>query len=230
MKLKSLFLLITATAALGLCGCSTTQQAASVKPSGFLVNYSQLKKGDGDQALLRYFNPAARWSRYSKIMLYPVKLYASKGSDLNNANPEERAGLANYFSAVLREELKKDYTLVSTPGPDVMVIRTAITDADESEVLLDTVTTLMPIGLALSTMKRTIGESDSFVGDAQAEIDIADSMSGVRLAAAVDKRYGTKALRSKFGGWSHAKEAFDYWAEQLRERLEEARKGELAAN
>jgi hypothetical protein len=208
------------TSTLIICGCATTHQADSVKPSGFLTNYSQLKKGGDDEALLRYVNPRAPWGNYRKIILQPVKLYASKDSDLRNASQEERAALANYFTAALREELVKNYKLVSTPGPDVMTIRAAITDADESEVVLDLFTTVMPIGLALSAMKSVATGSGSFVGDAQAEIEILDSSTSTRLAAAVDRRVGTKALRSKFGAWNDAKEACDHWAKQLRERLE----------
>lgn len=218
-------LVVIASVLLLAIGCSTTHQARSVKPSGFLGYYTQLKAGEGDQALLRYVNPAAQWSRYRRIMLPPVQIYAGKNSSLAKASPEERQALAGYFTAALREELKQDYGFATAPGPDVMIIRVAITDADDSMVLLDTITTLMPIGLALSTMKRVVVGSDSFVGEAQAEMEIADSTTGTRLAAAVDKRVGTKALRSKFGAWNHAKEAFDYWAEQIRERLAEARKG-----
>jgi Protein of unknown function (DUF3313) len=212
-------LLLTATAALLFCGCATTQHASTVKTSGFLRDYSQLTKGTDEQAVLRYVNPSAQWGRYTKVMLKPVVLYAGKGSDLANASQEDRTALANYFTAALYEELKKDYKMITIPGPDVITIRAAITDADQSEVVLDTITTIMPIGLALSTLKRTVGESDSFVGEAQAELEILDSNSNTRLAAAVDRRIGTKALRSKFGGWNHAKEACDHWAEQLREQL-----------
>ncbi len=212
---KSLLLFITVPTALYLNGCSTTQHASSAKPSGFLADYSQLKEGDGDEALLRYVNPDVQWKSYRKIILEPVKIYAGKGSDLRNTSPEQRSALANYFTAALHEELKKDYKLVNSAGPGVMVVRAAITDADQSEVLLDTVTTLMPIGLALSTLKRVATGADTFVGDAQAEMEILDSMGGERMAAAVDKRIGTKALRSKFGTWNHAQECFDYWAEQL---------------
>jgi hypothetical protein len=225
MKKIARRLILTMTSTLIICGCSTTHQADSVKPSGFLANYSQLKKGGDEEALLRYVNPRAQWDNYTKILLQPVKLYASKGSDLRNASAEERAALANYFTAVLREELAKDFQLVSSPGPGVMTIRAAITDADESEVVLDLFTTVMPVGLALSALKSVATGSGSFVGEAQAEIEILDSSTSTRLAAAVDRRVGTKALRSKFGAWNDAKEACDYWAGHLRERLKEMRDG-----
>jgi hypothetical protein len=213
-----------------LFACSTTHQARSVTKSGFLGNYSQLKEGDSGQALLRYVNPDVQWSSYKKVILEPIRVYAGKNSNLASADKEEREVLASYFGAALRKVLQKDYVLVTTPGPDVMTIRAAITDADSSMVMLNTVTTILPIGLAASSLKRVVTGSDSFVGEAQCEIEISDSRTDQRMAAAVDKRIGTKALRSKFGGWSDAKEAFDYWAEQLGERLAEARKGKLTVN
>jgi hypothetical protein len=59
------------------------------------------------------------------------------------------------------------------------------------------------------------------VGAAAVELEITDSLSGRRLAAAVDERWGTKAMRGGILEWSDAKEAFDYWAKRLRKRLAE---------
>jgi hypothetical protein len=211
-----------------LVACSTTHQASSVTKSGFLTNYSQLQAGEEGQALLRYINPTVRWLKYRKAMVDPVRIYAGKKSNLADADKDERQALANYYTAALREALTKDYMLVTKPGPDVMRIRAAITDADSSMVMLNTVTTIMPIGLAVSSLRRAITGSDSFVGEAQSELEIVDSLSGDRLAAAVDRRIGTKALRSKLGAWNDAQAAFDYWAEQLQQRLLEMRKAEIS--
>lgn len=205
----------------GLTGCATTQQAETVNRSGFLRDYSQLQPGKDDQALLAYKNPQAAWGKYTAVMIDPVQVYMTKDADLRSDSPEERKALANYFTASLKEELQKNFTIVSTPGPNVLRVRAALTDGDQSEVLLDTITTIMPIGLAVSSLKRTVGEADTAVGFAQAEAELLDSQTGTRLAAAVDKRYGTKALRSKFGSWNHAKEAMEHWSEQIADRLTE---------
>jgi hypothetical protein len=51
-----------------------------------------------------------------------------------------------------------------------------------------------------------------------------DSVTGKRLAAAVDRRAGTKAQRTKFSGsWGDVKDAFDYWARRVETRLAELR-------
>ncbi len=219
-------MMFLALGTLFIAGCSTTHQARSVTTSGFLDNYAQLKEGEDGQAVLRYVRPGVNWASYNKIIIDPVMVYAGPKSDLASANQEQRQALASYFMATLKENLSQDFKLVNSPGPGVLRVRAAITDADSSMVMLNTVTTILPIGLAVSTLKRVVTGSDSFVGDAQAEMEILNSTDGVRLAAAVDKRIGTKAIRSKFGSWNDAKEAFDFWAERLRTRLAEARQGQ----
>lgn len=226
-KITLVQVLIIGLFSIVLLACSTTHQSRSVQKSGFLGDYSQLKAGESDQALLRYVHPSAQWSMYNKVIIDPVSFYASKDSKLSKASYEERQALADYFTAAIHIELAKDYKIVATPAPDVMRIKVAITDADSSKVMMNTVSTILPVGLALSSLKRVVTGSDSFVGEAQCEIDIRDSFTERRLAAAVDKRIGTKALRSKFGGWNDAKESFDFWAAQLRTQMGAARAGKL---
>ena len=52
-----------------------------------------------------------------------------------------------------------------------------------------------------------------------------DSMSGERLAAAVDRRTGGKITGKvdKFSSWRTVKNSLDFWAGRMRERLAEAR-------
>jgi hypothetical protein len=66
-------------------------------------------------------------------------------------------------------------------------------------------------------------DSAMMAGSAAIEAEITDSLSGERLAAAVDKRLGTKTLRGAFGKWTNVDNAFEHWAEQLRTRLAELR-------
>ena len=44
-------------------------------------------------------------------------------------------------------------------------------------------------------------------------------MNNERLAAAMDRRAGKKTLDSSFSKWDDIQDAFDYWSEQMSERL-----------
>jgi hypothetical protein len=61
------------------------------------------------------------------------------------------------------------------------------------------------------------------VGSATGEIELLDSSTGKRLAAAVDGRGGTKYTGKfdKFGKLNDTKDACDYWAQRIETRLEE---------
>jgi hypothetical protein len=131
----------------------------------------------------------------------------------------------NYLDATLRATLKTDYALVNTPGPDVMRLRVAITEAKGAKVALDTFSTLMPIGLALSEAKNLATGSHTAVGSVGVECEGLDSQTQARLFAAVDERVGRKVTGKfdKLEKWRTATDAFDYWAQRLQNRLREER-------
>ena len=213
------------TALLGvilMSGCTSTYQQRSVKGSGFLSDYRQLKDRGGDTAMLSYIDPKANFRAYNKIMLEPVRAYVSgKDSSMAKLPKDKQQHLLNYFDARLRENLKRDFALVSQPGPGVLRIRVALTEATGSKVALDTVSTILPIGLALSSVRAMATGEHLNVGTIGAECEGLDSMTNKRLFAAVDARVGRKITMKfdKFSKWHAAEDACDFWAEQLHERL-----------
>lgn len=222
--------LILMLGAMVLAGCTTTMQTRSVEPSGFLGDYSQLRHGEGKEAQLVYFNDAADFSKYTKIQMDPIQMYAAPGSKLEKLDPEKKKALLDYFDASVRQRLGGQYVFVDAAGPGVMRLRIAVTEAKGSMVVLNTVSTIVPIGLALSTLKLAATGSHSAVASVQAEFELTDSESGERLAAAVDERAGRKITfrLDKLSKYAQVRDAFDYWAERLALRLAEAREQSLA--
>jgi len=212
--------------ALGAIGCPATYQARSVKPSGFLGDYSQLSPGKEGEALLVYVRPGVEWTKYDKIWLEPVTVWGDvKGGLLQSVPKDEAQVLADYLDASLRNSLSKDYKLVDKAGPGTLRLRVAITEAEGSSVPLDLVSTVIPQMRALSAVKRIATGTAAFVGKAGIEGEIEDSITNQRLAAAVDRRVGQKRLQGVTNTWNDVQGAFDYWSERLRARLAEFRAG-----
>lgn len=209
--------------ALAVIGCSTTHQTRSVKPTGFLRDYSQLQKGGDGEAQLIYVNPATDFSLYDKIMIDPVTLWREKGSDPSDVPPADLQRLADYLYSSLKVRLGNDYEIVDQPGKGVMRIRAAITEAKGSVVALDIVSTVLPGSRTLSGLKRLATGTHAFVGRAAVEAEIVDSLSGERLMAAVDERAGGKTLEGAKGTWRDVEQAFFLWISRLKARLELAR-------
>ena len=216
---------ITGLCVLMLLGACATMQARSTTTSGFLGDYSQLKEGKDGQALLVYIDPKADIKSYNRILMDPVKLYASSEHSMENVSPEDRQKLLNYADAAIREHLAKNYTFVREPGPGVMRLRFALTETDSSYVVLDTVSTVLPVGLALAGLQTAATGSCSFVGSAGAEVEMQDSLTGKRLMAAVDRQVGGKMTGKgdKFDEWHTVKNAIDLWADRMQTRLAELR-------
>jgi hypothetical protein len=213
---------------LGLTACSSTKKARSVKESGFLSDYSQLKKGESDQAKLVYFAPGVDWKKYTKMYIEPVQLWKSedKESKLGKLSPENQQLLVSFFYTELNNELQKSYTIVDKPGPDTIVLRSAITEAKKSAPVRNLLTSIVPFGIAANILVTAAFGTGIGVGEVQVEAELLDGQNNQRLAAAVDRRAGTKALRTKFdGSWGDVKLSFQYWAQKLETRLVELRAG-----
>ena len=218
---------------LGLTVCNTTKQVSETPKdfSGFLGDYSMLTKNDGNEANYVYFDKSADWAKYTKIYIKNIDLWKSedKDSPLGKMSPEDQQKLVNFFHTALVESLGKDFQIVDQAGPDTLVIHGAITEAGKSWPVLNLVSTVYPAALVLSFVKQGITGTAAFVGKVRVEADFTDGVTGQRVAAAVDMRAGTKALRTKFDGtWGDVKLSADWWANRLNQRLELLKKGDFS--
>ncbi len=213
------FLAIACVAAAAmLAACATTRQSRGIgEASGFLGNYSDLREGKGDESQLIYINPSVDWARYNAILIDSVTLWRDQKTD--DVSQEDQQRLTDYFYAALHESLSKDYEIVDRPGPNVLRLRAAITEAKGSRVVMDTITSIVPQLRLLTTIGGMAAGSSVLVGKVGAEAEVTDSVSGVRLLAGLDERQGTKAIRGGIKKWSDVKLAFDFWAERMQKRL-----------
>ena len=229
MKISHITLLGFVFAVLTIGGCASTYQARSVETSGFLGDYSRLKEGKWGQALYVYINPDANemCKKYTKVLLEPTTLWVNAESSLKDVPKEDRQRLTDYLYNSLKESLGKDYEIVDRAGPDVLRVRTALTEAEGSVVVLDTVTSLMPMAVGMAGAKLVVFGTTTFIADASIEFEAQDSLSQETLVALVDRRAGGKGWAKKFNKWGKVEKAFEYWAEKAQKRLASCRAGEL---
>jgi hypothetical protein len=204
---------------LSALGCARTYQARYVETSGFLNDYSILEEDRDDDALLSYWKEDADWSHYKKIIVDPVVIRKTRDSGLNDRPQIESSRLKELLEYRVREALRKDFKLVTRPGPNTMRVQLAITDAETSTLLLDQLTTLYPSARASSLLKRLAFGTESFVGKASIERKVTDSTTGELLMASADCRAGGKTLAGSFNDWDDVEQAYLYWAQQLSYQL-----------
>lgn len=197
--------------------------AEKAQPSGFLKDYSNLKKGEGEDPLLFYINPETDFSKYTKIFIKPIQVWKQSDDSLKDVSEEDLTMLSHLVYQSLTTELEKDYEIVGINGSDVMVLGVAITEAKGSNVALDTITSVVPQARLLSKVKKLATGTEAFVGGAAIEAEIVDSVSGSRLMAMVDEKSGSKSIKGSTNTWSDVEKAYQEWAQDLKNRLEKLR-------
>jgi hypothetical protein len=215
------------------------------KHAGFLSDYSKLKHArDGSEAEI-YTKPGFNLKNYNKILLDRIIIWYRDDAEYKGIDPTELKALADYFHDAIARELGTAYPLVSEPGTDVLRLRIAITELVATRPAVSAVVLVLPyvtIGDIASgaTTKGGMGSSP-YVGDAAIEAEALDSLTNEQLAAFVERRIGKKydidlnqgtvvgtvtqgvtAYAKAYTYWGYAKDAFDYWAKKLRQRLDKA--------
>jgi len=238
-RISSSTVLAGLAAAMLVAGCATTQQVKVSQQSAqtscaFLGNTvcgklttqdtpgrfsSAATSGGGEPvASLRYINPSAQWTQYSKVMIPPVTFWA--GDEGAGVSPADQLRLTDYFYQSLQQQLSTKFQVVREPGPGVMEVEVALVDATSATPILRTISMIIPQARALATLKYVATGTYAFVGGATAEGKIVDSMTHQVLAAAVDRRVGggavTTAAQWKLGD---AENAITAWSKQLTSRL-----------
>jgi hypothetical protein len=218
-----------------LSGCAaTTEQGPSVVqriegtkpappgPTGFLgSDYALLKPGKEGQVALVYINPDARWSGYTKVLLEPVQLWAAPGTSLPAS---DQHALTAYFYNALKEDLGKNFTLVDEPGPGVILVQVALNEVTGAVPILRSVSVVIPQARVLNFAQSLATGSYAFVGSAEAQAKISDSVTGQLLAAGADRRLGGMQIASAAQWrWGDAEKIMKYWSEKISGRLQELR-------
>ncbi len=230
-KMTTSFAAASLAAAVLASGCSTTVQSTPVAaqavesgaplPSavtGFLgPDAARLAPGPEGGAALAWINPNAQWANYTKIQLMPVEFWAAADSKVPAA---DQATLTEYFYNQLQTNLSKSFTLVDQPGPGVMTLRVALMDATTAVPGLRTISVIVPQARVLNLAQSMVTDSYAFVGSAEAEMKVTDSVTGQLLAEAVDQRAGGMGIKSAASfQWGDAQNAMDYWAQKIPNRI-----------
>ena len=201
-----------------MAGCAVTQkQSVEHVASGFLGDTSLLTPGDKEQASLRYVNPNAQWTKYNKVLLEPVTFW---GDDKTKISAKDQQMLTNFLQEQLYQQLSQKYQMVNEPGEGVMRLQVALVDAESATPVLRTVSMVIPQARLLSSLKYLATGTYPFIGGAQAEAKMTDSVTGELLGMWVDNRVGGGSIKTAAQWeWGDAENAMKEWATMAATKL-----------
>ncbi len=184
--------------------------------SGFLGDaavYKKLTAGPEGGAKLRWIKPGANFKKYNKFMVDNVIFYLAGDSENKGIDPELMKEMADSFNKELVAAFKDKYPIVADPGPDVARIRIAITNIKQNRPGISAVTSVLPIGIGISLVKKGATGGWSGGGETGVELMAVDSKTNDVLVMGVDQQQA--AFASRFSKYGSAKDAFKFWAERI---------------
>jgi hypothetical protein len=183
--------------------------AQGVHPSGFLGDYSKLKPWEEDEDLLVFEKPGVNWKQYKRLMVDEIVVDLHPSNNARKVKPRQLVKQTDYFRDQIVKALKDDYPVTSTPAPDVLRIKVALTDIN-------------PTNSGVNFVSSAVIMVPVDIGGAGIEAEFVDSVTNERLYAVMadrqGKMYNVMEGSTKF---SHARGAFKHWAKELRIWLDE---------
>jgi hypothetical protein len=186
-------------------GCGSKEMAQT----GFLTDYSRLRK-ESDTSLLNMNDRAL--ARYSNFIVDRVEVHFHKGAKAieertkGKLTQQEINDLTSYMHSKIVEAVKASGNSVAyKPASGVARIRVALTDIDES-----TAASLLP-------QAKLAGVG---IGGASMEAEIVDSMTGEQIGAIVQSKKGSRMPFANLDKWDATKQVIGDWAKRFQKRLE----------
>jgi hypothetical protein len=212
-----------AAVVLVLTGCAASTPTIDTSPEAEVTfdGLHEVKGGSADQAWAR---PGTDISQYSKIMLQGAGIEYRPGGESGRSlsarsrggpyevTEDQKARLRAVVAEEFLEELSKSehFTIVSEPGPDVLLVRGAI---------LDVVSWVPPEPIGRGAIYI------SEVGEATLVLELRDSITEAILARAVDRRAAESAMRmsesTRARNTAEVRRMVGVWARLLREGLDQ---------
>lgn len=214
---------------LAACATTTSEPVKDTR-SGFLgKDYALLTPGETakGQAGLRYYNPAAQWGGYTKIIVDPVTFW---GDDVSKVSAADQQALSTYFNAALGKAFAEKFEIVTAPGPGVAKLQVAIVDAESSTPGLRTISLVLPQARLLTAVGSTASGQQVFAGSLQVEAKVTDAATGQLLAATVARGVGgSHVAAAGKATWGDAENAMDLFSTRAAANLHALTSGAATA-
>ena len=199
-------------------GSQSIKSSAAPQMTGFLGDYyKNLKPGGEGDARLLWIKPGVDFTKYKKVMVDYVIFAFSEDSEYKGIDADEMKKIADDASLAFVNAIEEEFLVVSKPGPGVLRVRAAIVDLKQSKPGLSAVSTVVPVGLGISLIKKGAVDSWTGSGATTAEMMVLDSMTNEVLGAGVDTK--SAEFEERFTKWGSTEEAFTFWGERLTKRL-----------
>lgn len=183
----------------------TSYQDFSPGPEGG-VDLVWAKRGIRDAARLQ--NTLAE---YDSVVIDQVIVVAEEDS----LSQEDIDELTGYLVNQITHKISPYKPVVVQPSDHSLRLSIALSNVETPNPILAVTSSVLPFGLAISTISKVATGEHTNVGSASIELLVSDATSGKPLFAAIDRQAGNKDISTMIDSLDDAKDAIDYWVDRL---------------
>ena len=176
---------------------TSASQAQELIYSGFMTDYTQLRKVTDGSANYRYVAPGVedKLIDYFAVMIDQPEIFIAADSEYRGIKPKQFDALADALRAGISSALSQNLYIVDQPGENVMYISVAITNL-KLKKKKKSVLGYTPVGLVTGAIKGAATSDIAKKADLQSmvfEAEVFDSETGERLVALIDSQFVDRA-------------------------------------
>ncbi|MEZ8127892.1 DUF3313 domain-containing protein [Enterovibrio norvegicus] len=208
------------TLSLFLFGCTSSYRPAATS----FTSYEDFKAGPEGGVDLVWtrigLRDAKRLKR--KIAQYDAvvidRIYVLTNED-NALSDEQITELTVYLADRLKKKITQYKPVVDTPTANSLRLSIAISNVETRNPILAVTSSLLPVGLGISTISKITTGEHTNVGSATIELLASDANTDKPLFAAIDRETGNKDLSTMIDSLDDAKDAINWWVDRLGQTL-----------
>ncbi len=136
-------------------------------------------------------------------------------TDENSIDDQEVKELTRYLVDRIKHTISPYKRVVDTQSDTTLRLSIALSNVETPNPILAVTSSVLPFGLAISTISKVTTGEHTNVGSASVELLVSDSKNGQPLFAAIDRQSGNKDFSTMIDSLDDAKDAINFWIERL---------------
>ncbi len=152
-----------------------------------------------------------KMDEYDSVVIDRVMVVVQE-SELDD---EEINELTTYMVDQLKARISPVKKIVDQPGEKTLRLSIAVSNVETPNPVLAITSSILPVGLGISTISKITTGEHTNVGSATVELLVSDSESDAPLFAAIDRQAGNKDFSTMIDSLDDAKDAINWWVDRL---------------
>ncbi len=152
-----------------------------------------------------------KMDEYDSVVIDRVMVVVQE-SELDD---EEINELTTYMVDQLKARISPVKKIVDQPGEKTLRLSIAVSNVETPNPVLAVTSSILPVGLGISTISKITTGEHTNVGSATVELLVSDSESDAPLFAAIDRQAGNKDFSTMIDSLDDAKDAINWWVDRL---------------